>query len=99
MHKMPTNGEYLSNGIHVHKLNVDEASPWIASIRIGPWYYCQNGTDKQSSIEALFKHMNVVKKEFEDRLKHDQERLDTLLAFLKTEWQEANNNMDKSLVV
>jgi uncharacterized protein (DUF2164 family) len=87
MHKEPTNGEYLPNGIHVHKLNVDEAYPWIASIRIGPWYYCQGGEDRESAIEALFKHMNSIKVEFEDRLHRDQERLDTLLMFLKTEKQ------------
>jgi len=83
----PTNGEYLHNGIHVHKLNVDEAQPWIASIRIGPWYYCQGGHDRDSAIEALFKHMNNIKVEFEDRLERDKERLNILLEFIKTEKQ------------
>jgi uncharacterized protein (DUF2164 family) len=84
MHKMPTNSEFLPNGIHVHKLNVDEAEPWIASIRIGPWYYCQGGEDRNSAIEALFKYMNTIKEDFETYLKRDQKRLATLLAFLNS---------------
>jgi len=85
MFKPPTKSETLPNGIHVHKLNVDKPLPWIASIRIGPWYYCQGGEDKNSAIEALFKHMNEIKKDFETYLKRDTERLTTLLEFLRTE--------------
>jgi len=85
MHKMPTDSEFLPNGIHVHKLHVDEARPWIASITIGPWYYCQGGEDRNSAIRALFKYMNRLKEDFENYLKSDTERLATLLDFLKTE--------------
>ena len=79
------NAEYLPNGIHVHRLLFDESHPWIASIRIGPWYYCQGGKTKDEAISALFEYMRRMKLGFEDSLKRDIDRLETLNKFLETE--------------
>jgi hypothetical protein len=78
-------GGYLPNGIHVHKLNVDEPKPWIASIRIGPWYYCQGGSDEEEAIDALFVYMKEHQIDFEKQLAMQVERLKTLNEFLATE--------------
>lgn len=78
-------GETLPNGIHVHKLNVDDPKPWIASIRIGPWYYCQGGSEKEEAVDALFVYMKKMKVDFEEHLAMQIERLKTLNEFLATE--------------
>jgi len=78
-------GGYLPNGIHVHKLNVDSPTPWIASISIGPWYYCQGGSDEEEAIDALFVYMKQNQIDFEKHLAMQVERLKTLNEFLATE--------------
>ncbi len=75
------NEEFLPNGIHVHELP-DIELPWIASITIGPWYYCQGGETKAESIANLFSYMKRLKIEFEAILKNQIERLNTLNKFL-----------------
>jgi len=79
------NAEYLPNGIHVHRLLFDEPLPWIASISIGPWYYCQGGETKDKAISTLFEYMRKKKLEFEDNLKRNVDKLNTLNKFLETE--------------
>lgn len=91
----PQFAEDLPNGIHVHKLppsnNTDTDYPyntdypWIASITIGPWYYCQGGSTRDTAIKALFAYMKHQKQHFVEQLKRDQERLATLDKFLETE--------------
>ena len=61
--------DYFPNGIHVHRLLLEEIKPWIASIRIGPWYYCQGGSTKDEAISALFEYMHRMKLDFEKYLK------------------------------
>lgn len=81
----PKHSETLPNGIHVQMLNVDEPKPWIASITIGPWYYCQGGATKEEAIAALFPYMKKYRKEWIEAIKMYQERINALDKFLDTE--------------
>lgn len=77
------NLENLPNGICVYRLLPDKY--WVSSIRIGPLHYSQCDETKELAISALFKYMKEQRLQFEDRLKHDIERLETLKVFLATE--------------
>jgi hypothetical protein len=78
-----TEAETLPNGVHIHKLVVD--GKYIASIRIGPWYYCQGGETKELAVKELFCYMRRMKVSWHDQLQKDIERLKTLDEFLVSE--------------
>jgi hypothetical protein len=81
--------ETLPNGVFVHKKIVflcdseDQELPWLASINICNWHYCQGGETKEKSVENLYLYMERVKADFQDIIRIKTEQVNAVSEFLK----------------